>query len=86
GQGESFKAKEPKFTKKKAEDVWDSLSDWIFGVKELLDPEETEDVEGINVWKVMDPYLDLVPRELGSILKHLFGTSKTIATYMAANF
>ncbi|KAG0331042.1 hypothetical protein BG005_005924, partial [Podila minutissima] len=68
------------------EDVWDSLGEWIFGVKELLDPEEMEDAEDLKVWKVMDLYLGLVPRELGSIWKHMFGTSKTIATYMAAKF
>ncbi|KAF9378428.1 hypothetical protein CPC16_011293, partial [Podila verticillata] len=86
GQGANFKAKEPKFMKRKAEDVWDSLSGWIYGVKELLDPEEMEDAEDLNVWKVMDLYLGLVPRELGSIWKHMFGTSKTIASYMATKF
>ncbi|KAG0015497.1 hypothetical protein BGZ82_001374, partial [Podila clonocystis] len=86
GQGASFKAKEPKFTKRKVEDVWDSLGELIFGVKELLDPEETENVEDLDVWKVMDLYLGLVPRELGSTWKHMFGTSKTIANYMAAKF
>ncbi|KAG0060708.1 hypothetical protein BGZ92_006656, partial [Podila epicladia] len=86
GQGASFKAKEPKFTKRKVEDVWDSLGEWIFGVKELLDPEEMEDVEDLNIWKVMDLYLGLVPRELGSTWKHMFGTSKNIATYMATKF
>ncbi|KAG0099712.1 hypothetical protein BGZ93_006373 [Podila epicladia] len=86
GQGANFKAKEPKFTKKKVEDIWDSLGEWIFGVKELLDPEEMEDAEDLNVWKVMDLYLGLVPRELGLIWKHMFGTSKTIANHMAAKF
>ncbi|KAI9233875.1 MAG: hypothetical protein BYD32DRAFT_439710 [Podila humilis] len=37
-------------------------------------------------WKVMDLYLGLVPRELGSIWKHMFRTSETIATYMAGKF
>ncbi|KAG0090892.1 hypothetical protein BGZ92_001932 [Podila epicladia] len=45
-----------------------------------------EDVEDLNVWKVMDLYLGLVPRELGLIWKHMFGTSKTIANHMAAKF
>ncbi|KAF9375551.1 hypothetical protein CPC16_000666, partial [Podila verticillata] len=67
-------------------DVWDSMEGWIFGVKELENPEEKEDVEDLNVWKVMDLYLGLVPRELGSIWKHMFRTSETIATYMAGKF
>jgi hypothetical protein len=86
GQGASFKAKEPKFTERKTEEVWESLGGWIYGVKELLDPEEMEDLEDLNTWKVMDLYLGLVPRQLGETWKVMFGTSKTIATYMAGKF
>ncbi|KAI9233593.1 MAG: hypothetical protein BYD32DRAFT_465206 [Podila humilis] len=71
---------------RKAEDIGDSLGGWIFGVKELLDPEETEELEDLEVWKVMDLYLGLVPRKLGEIWKPLFRTSKTIACYMAGKF
>ncbi|KAF9382696.1 hypothetical protein CPB97_007010, partial [Podila verticillata] len=86
GQVASFKAKQPKFTSRKEEDILESLSGWIFGVKEMLDPEETEDLEDLDVWKVMDLYIGLVPRKLGEIWKHTFGTSKTIARYMAGKF
>ena len=86
GEGASFKAKEPVFTRRKSDKVWDSLSGWIFGVKELADPEEMEDMEDLNVWKVMDLYIGLVPRKLGTIWKKTFGTNKTIATYMAGKF
>lgn len=52
---------------RKADDIWDSLVGWKYGVKELEDPEEKDDVEGLNVWKVVDLYLGLALRELGSI-------------------
>jgi hypothetical protein len=86
GMAVSFKAKKPKFTARKEEVIWGSLSGWIFGFKELLDPEETEDLEDLHVWKVMDLYISLVPRKLGSIWKPMFRTSKTIARYMAGKF
>ncbi|KAF9001854.1 hypothetical protein BGZ52_009739, partial [Haplosporangium bisporale] len=86
GQVASFKEKQPKFTSRKEEDILESLSGWIFGVKEMLDPEEIEDLEDLDVWKVMDLYIGLVPRKLGEIWKHMFGTSKTIARYMAGKF
>ncbi|KAF9367011.1 hypothetical protein CPC16_007142, partial [Podila verticillata] len=86
GEATRLKAKEPTFMEREPEDVWDSMGGWIFGVRELENPEEKEDMEDLNVWKVMDLYLGLVPRELGSIWKHMFRTSKTIATYMAGKF
>ncbi|KAF9309448.1 hypothetical protein BG003_009766, partial [Podila horticola] len=86
GEVASFKEKKPRFTARKEEDIWGSLGGWIFGVKELLDPEEKEDMEDLNVWKVMDLYMGLVPRKLGSIWKPMFGTNKTIANYMASKF
>ncbi|KAG0065927.1 hypothetical protein BGZ92_005443, partial [Podila epicladia] len=45
-----------------------------------------ENMEDLNVWKFVDLYLGLVPRKLGEIWKLMFGTSKTIARYMASKF
>ncbi|KAF9308396.1 hypothetical protein BG003_011165, partial [Podila horticola] len=86
GEGANFKVKEPTFMELEADEVWDSLGGWIFGAKELREPGVEEDVEDLNIWKVMDLYLNLVPRELGSRWKHIFRTSKNVATYMAGKF
>ncbi|KAF9303393.1 hypothetical protein BG003_002061, partial [Podila horticola] len=86
GEGASFKVKEPTFMELEADEIWDSLGGWIFGAKELKEPGVEEDVEDLNVWKVMDLYLSLVPWELGSRWKHKFRTSNNVATYMAGKF
>jgi len=71
--------------------IWESLEDQIDGVAEIRrqgenNSEEEEEVDDLPDWSVQDIYHGLTPKSMADSWRHVFKTTKGIATYMAGRF
>ncbi|KAI8595253.1 hypothetical protein EDD21DRAFT_425183, partial [Dissophora ornata] len=83
--------KPPEYHGADEDTIWESLEGQIGGVDEIRrqgenSSEEEDEMDDLPDWLVQDIYHGLTPKSMAVSWKHLFKTTKGIATYIVGRF